>query len=56
MQNVMSSKEGEMTDGRSIQGVWEDFTKELNLKWALMVRVDLRGQWRGENIPSWLTS
>lgn len=32
-----SSKEGEMTNGRSIQGFREDFTKELNLKWALML-------------------
>lgn len=40
------SKEGEMTNRWPIQGIWEDFTKELSLKWELVVGVDLMGEQR----------
>lgn len=45
-----------MTNGRSTQGVWEDSTKELSLKWALMVGMDSKGEWTGVNIPGRLTT
>lgn len=39
-----SLKENEMTNGWPIQGSGEDFPKKLSLKWALMIRMDLKGE------------
>lgn len=51
-----SSAEEEITNGWPVQEVWEDFTKKLSPKWALMVGVNLKGEWGREDTPGWAGS